>query len=266
MTRLMNSAAVVGLAFAFAGPAAGQEGTVFGDASLRPMDITCQDLLAATPEEQAGLVYFIAGYQAGFPGQQGAGQAGQMNAGQSAAATDVSGGQQGATADAAGGTNQAAETAATPAMNEAVGDVAASEQDVQAQNAGQPTAAEQASDAAAGATTETAAADAAAAGASGTGAAATGTDTAAATGGTTGTDTGAAATGTDTAAATGGTTGTGSAGEPATTGSTGAGAGGDVMVARTFFSTPLDQILQACQGSATGSVADVVRGIQGGSK
>jgi hypothetical protein len=48
------------------------------DHSLQPMDATCADLMEASGEDQARLIFFIAGYQAGMQQKMGtAGQPGQ---------------------------------------------------------------------------------------------------------------------------------------------------------------------------------------------
>ena len=64
MKALMTSTAALALALSFAGSAVAQSGSALGETSLRPSEITCQDLMAAGEEERAGLVYFIAGYHA----------------------------------------------------------------------------------------------------------------------------------------------------------------------------------------------------------
>lgn len=47
-----------------AGAAAAQTSPAIGETSLRPTEITCADLMAASEDERSGLVYFLAGYSA----------------------------------------------------------------------------------------------------------------------------------------------------------------------------------------------------------
>lgn len=52
------------------GSAVAQDASALGESSLRPMDITCADLMGASEGERSGLVFFLAGYRAAMD-QQG---------------------------------------------------------------------------------------------------------------------------------------------------------------------------------------------------
>ena len=69
MKTLMIGTATLAL-LSFAGGAVAQDASALGESSLRPMDITCADIMGASEAERPGLVFFIAGYRAAM-GQQG---------------------------------------------------------------------------------------------------------------------------------------------------------------------------------------------------
>src|SRR5688572_388834 len=66
MKSLMTSTGATALMIAFAAEVSAQPNPALSDTSIRPADITCQDLMTASEEERAAVVYFIAGYQAGM--------------------------------------------------------------------------------------------------------------------------------------------------------------------------------------------------------
>ncbi|HEX2257033.1 MAG TPA: HdeA/HdeB family chaperone [Afifellaceae bacterium] len=111
MKSLMTSTAAVAVALSFAGGAAAQSGSALGETSLRPADITCQDLMSASESERAGLVYFIAGYHAAMQGGAtgdggaGAGGGGQASGGAADASGATTSGTTGAANTAAAGTS-----------------------------------------------------------------------------------------------------------------------------------------------------------------
>ncbi|HWT31358.1 MAG TPA: HdeA/HdeB family chaperone, partial [Propylenella sp.] len=113
MKALMTSTAAAAFALSFAGSAEAQTGTAIGDTSLRPNDITCQDLMSASEEERTGLVYFIAGYhaamrQGGFGGGSASATGSIGAGGASGASADAGGGASGGTTATTGGTDTAA--------------------------------------------------------------------------------------------------------------------------------------------------------------
>src|SRR5687768_8222773 len=69
MNLLMTSAGTMALALTFSSNAIPQSAPALGETSIRPMEITCQDLTSASVEERSGMIYFIAGYSAAI--QQG---------------------------------------------------------------------------------------------------------------------------------------------------------------------------------------------------
>jgi hypothetical protein len=70
MKALMIGMATLAL-LSFVGGAVAQEASALGESSLRPLDITCADIMGASEAERPALVFFIAGYRAAM-GQQGA--------------------------------------------------------------------------------------------------------------------------------------------------------------------------------------------------
>ena len=113
MKALMTSTAALALTLSLAGSATAQTGTAIGDTSLRPTDITCQDLMSASEEERTGLVYFIAGYhaamrQGGFGGGSASATGSIGAGGASSASADAGGGASGGTTATTGGTDTAA--------------------------------------------------------------------------------------------------------------------------------------------------------------
>lgn len=76
MKMVLNWALGAGALILSFGSAGAQTDTA-GGATIRPMDIACQELMSASADERVRLVYFIAGYQAA----QMAGTAGAVRSG-----------------------------------------------------------------------------------------------------------------------------------------------------------------------------------------
>jgi hypothetical protein len=74
MTPAVTATSAAALMIACAAEVAAQTSAAISDTSIRPAEITCQELLSATEQERASIVYFIAGYQAAM--EQASGQPG----------------------------------------------------------------------------------------------------------------------------------------------------------------------------------------------
>jgi hypothetical protein len=112
MKILMTSAAAAALAMSLGGSATAQNAPI-GENSMRPLDITCVQLKDASPQEQVGMSYFIAGFLAGVhEAMAAAGQPGEMSTGSTAGGASggttgqTTGGSTDQSAGMAGGTAQ----------------------------------------------------------------------------------------------------------------------------------------------------------------
>ena len=118
MKRLATATAATAFAIAAVAEISAQPNPALGDTSIRPADITCQDLMSAGEEERAGIVYFIAGYQAwtsqGPSADSGSSSSGGTNAGASTEAAQPAGA-------AAGGDSNQATAAGADASSDAAG-------------------------------------------------------------------------------------------------------------------------------------------------
>jgi hypothetical protein len=110
MKRLMICTTALAIFAPLAGGASAQEAGALGEGSLRPMDITCADIMGASEGERPGLVFFLAGYRAAMD-QQGA-MGASAEAGAAAVTTEEP---DPAAVGAADATNQPAEGAAPAA-------------------------------------------------------------------------------------------------------------------------------------------------------
>ena len=124
MKRLMICTTALAMLAPLAGSAGAQEASALGEASLRPMDITCADLMGASDAERPGLVFFIAGYRAAMD-QQGAMPAGGEMADAAAGAADAN--QPPAETTAAAGAEPEAEPATEAAAEAKTVDAAGDE-------------------------------------------------------------------------------------------------------------------------------------------
>jgi hypothetical protein len=233
-------------------------GEVFGETSLRPMDITCVDLTSAGENERSNLVFFIAGYKAAMEGDSGLGAATPTTTGSAPDASQLNTAASGsAESDLTTGGATGTDTAAAASTDyDATSGSASTTLETDTAAAGSAGSDTTSGGASTSTETETAAA------------ASTDLSSDAASGGAfTGSETDSAA-GSD--LATGGASGTEVAGAAsATTGVDTSGAtdaagsfGGDVMVSRSFFGMSVDEILQRCQDDPTLSAIDVIGGAQ----
>lgn len=118
MTMIIKSAAAAILAFGSAGAASAQMASAWSDATVRPMEITCDDLINASEAERSNMLFFIAGYQAAME-QAGQGiPSGKMTGVDTSDTADEA-------AQAADGSDTAGEAEATAADAEAADTAAA---------------------------------------------------------------------------------------------------------------------------------------------